>query len=65
MRNADLSDFSAVLLELHRCADELPLGEFQESALELVRPLAPPALPRMKEPSVRWAARRWTWPSSS
>ncbi len=41
MTHANLSDFSAVLLELYRCAHEQPLDEFQESALELVRPLVP------------------------
>ena len=41
MRVADLSDFSDLLLTLYRLAHEASLDEFQDGALELIKPVVP------------------------
>ena len=41
MKTVALADFSEVLLALYRRSSELGLEEFQDAALELVRPLVP------------------------
>jgi DNA-binding CsgD family transcriptional regulator len=41
MRNPDLPDFSALLLQLYRLSHELPIDAFQDAALELIKPVLP------------------------
>jgi DNA-binding CsgD family transcriptional regulator len=41
MKTVDLADFNELLLELYRHSSDLGLDEFQDAALELVRPLVP------------------------